>query len=267
MVQDILGNVLGYMNPVAWVTLVIVLICVIRGLADGLVISVYRTFGFILAIGIAISLTPVVSNALADTPVYELTYKQVQKALFSENFTPSTQAEGNSAAEAGANDTGADNNAQTDISAENVLIGALPLPAFIKEALINNNNPAMYDALGITEFRSYVAAYITKMLLHAIIFILLMIIISLLLHMIAKALDLVARLPVLHTLNKLGGLIFGFVNAVIALWLLCTFFTIISGTDLGKEIYRQINELEILKIIYDQNGLMRIIADVQRLLK
>ena len=262
MVQEILANVLDYMNPVAWVTLVIVLICVIRGIIDGLVISIYRTFGFILAITIAVSATPVISSALADTPVYEATYKQVQKALFSENFTPSAPADEDGAAEAAVDET-----AQPDISAENVLIGALPLPAFVKEALINNNNPAVYDALGITEFRAYVAAYITKMLLHALVFILLMIVISLLLHMITKALDLVARLPVLHTLNKLGGLIFGFVNAVIVLWLLCTFFTIISGTAFGKEIYRQINELELLKIIYDQNGLMRIIADVQRLLK
>lgn len=250
------------MNPVAWLTLVIVLICIIRGVKDGLVISVYRTFGFVLAIALAMSAAPAVSNALVETPVYEVAYKQVQKTLFSENFTPSAQTD--------AENTDAavpEQSAQTDTSAENTLIGALPLPAFIKEALIQNNNPAMYEALGITEFRAYVAAYITKMLLHAMVFILLMIVISLLLHLIARALDLVAKLPVLHTLNKLGGLIFGFVNAVIVLWLLCTFFTIISGSQLGKEIYRQINELEILKIIYDQNGLMRIIADVQRLIK
>ena len=250
------------MNPVAWLTLVIVLICIIRGVKDGLVISVYRTFGFILAITIAMTAAPAVSNALIETPVYEVTYRQVQKTLFSENFTPSAQAEAEKT-----DDAVPGQSVQADNSAENMLIGALPLPAFIKEALIQNNNPAMYEALGITEFRAYVAAYITKMLLHALVFIRLMIVISLLLHLIAKALDLVARLPVLHTLNKLGGLIFGFVNAVIVLWLLCTFFTIISGSQLGKEIYRQINELEILKIIYDQNGLMRIIADVQRMIK
>ena len=250
------------MNPVAWLTLVIVLICIIRGVKDGLVISVYRTFGFILAITIAMTAAPAVSNALIETPVYEVTYRQVQKTLFSENFTPSAQAEAEKT-----DDAVPGQSVQADNSAENMLIGALPLPAFIKEALIQNNNPAMYEALGITEFRAYVAAYITKMLLHALVFIILMIVVSLLLHLIAKALDLVARLPVLHTLNKLGGLIFGFVNAVIVLWLLCTFFTIISGSQLGKEIYRQINELEILKIIYDQNGLMRIIADVQRMIK
>ncbi len=262
MVQEFLANVLDYMNPVAWLTLVIVLFCIIRGVKDGLVISVYRTFGFVLAIAIAISAAPAVSNALIETPVYEVAYKQVQKTLFSENFTPSAQTDADNTDDAvPGQSTAADN------SAENMLIGALPLPAFIKEALIQNNNPAMYEALGITEFRAYVAAYITKMLLHALVFIVLMIVISLLLHLIAKALDLVARLPVLHTLNKLGGLIFGFVNAVIVLWLLCTFFTIISGSQLGKEIYRQINELEILKIIYDQNGLMRIIADVQRMIK
>ena len=250
------------MNPVAWLTLVIVLICIIRGVKDGLVISVYRTFGFILAITIAMTAAPAVSNALIETPVYEVTYRQVQKTLFSENFTPSAQAEAEKT-----DDAVPGQSVQADNSAENMLIGALPLPAFIKEALIQNNNPAMYEALGITEFRAYVAAYITKMLLHALVFIILMIVVSLLLHLIAKALDLVARLPVLHTLNKLGGLIFGFVNAVIVLWLLCTFFTIISGSQLGKEIYRQINELEILKIIYDQNGLMRIITDVQRMIK
>ncbi len=250
------------MNPVAWLTLVIVLICIIRGVKDGLVISVYRTFGFILAITIAMTAAPDVSNALIETPVYEVTYRQVQKTLFSENFTPSAQAETEKT-----DDAVPGQSVPADNSAENMLIGALPLPAFIKEALIQNNNPAMYEALGITEFRAYVAAYITKMLLHALVFIILMIVISLLLHLIAKALDLVAKLPVLHTLNKLGGLIFGFVNAVIVLWLLCTFFTIISGSQLGKEIYRQINELEILKIIYDQNGLMRIITDVQRMIK
>ncbi len=262
MVQEIITGILGIMNPVAWVTLVIVLVCVIRGVRMGLVRSVYGTFGFIIAIAVAMTISPHVSDVLMDTPIYSMAYKQVQKTLFNENYTPSTDGEGASGQEAAQAEVG---EGQTSDSAETVLINALPLPEFVKEALISNNNQAMYDALGITEFRAYVAAYITKMILRVVMFVLLLLAIGIVLYLVTSALDLVSHLPVLHTLNKFGGLLFGAVNAIIILWILCTVLTLISGTDLGKEIYRQINENSVLSFLYNQNGLMRFIADVQRL--
>ena len=262
MAQDILIGILELMNPVAWITLAIVLVCVIRGVKLGLVRSVYGTFGFIIAISIAMSVSPYISDVLVDTPVYEAAYKQVQRKLFSENYTPSAvnPADRNDKKEEETAD-------QSAGSAETMLINALPLPKFVKEALISNNNQAMYDTLGITEFRAYIAAYITKMILQAVMFILLLIAIGVILYLITSALDLIAHLPVLHTLNKFGGLLFGVINAVIILWVLCTILTIISGTALGKEIYRQISENAVLDFLYNQNGLLRIIADVQRLFR
>ena len=65
---------------------------------------------------------------------------------------------------------------------------------------------------------------VAEMVVRAVLFLLCFILILVLWHLLAKALDLVARLPVLKTMNKLGGFLFGLVRGAlflfVAAWIL-----------------------------------------------
>lgn len=146
------------------------------------------------------------------------------------------------------------------------LIQQLPLPASIKDSILENNNAQIYDALGITAFRSYVANYITCLIVNAVSFMFVFLAAIIALKLLAAALNIISYLPVLHSLNKLGGFLFGIVNGLVVLWIICIAATMFSGTELGGYIYGEINKSIFLRLIYDNNYLLTIISSLKYLL-
>ena len=76
---------------------------------------------------------------------------------------------------------------------------------------------------------------------------------------IIRCLNLLSRLPVIHTMNKMGGLLVGLLKGMIILWILCIIITILSGTEQGGYLFAQINESLFLRYIYDHNYIMMFI--------
>ena len=76
---------------------------------------------------------------------------------------------------------------------------------------------------------------------------------------IIRCLNLLSRLPVIHTMNKMGGLLVGLLKGMIILWILCIIITILSGTEMGGYLFAQINESPFLRYIYDNNYIMMFI--------
>lgn len=74
---------------------------------------------------------------------------------------------------------------------------------------------------------------VAGIVIRAVLFLLCFVVILLLWHILAKALDLVARLPVLKTMNKLGGFLFGLVRGVlfllVAAWLVRSYPTLLDS--------------------------------------
>lgn len=74
---------------------------------------------------------------------------------------------------------------------------------------------------------------VAEIVVRAILFLLCFILILVLWHILAKTLDLVARLPVLKTMNKLGGFLFGLVRGVlfllVAAWILRCYPTLLDS--------------------------------------
>ena len=60
---------------------------------------------------------------------------------------------------------------------------------------------------------------LARSVIYGVLFLVSFIALSLLLHVLAKAMDLLTRLPGLHTLNALGGAATGFVKGALALFL------------------------------------------------
>lgn len=75
--------------------------------------------------------------------------------------------------------------------------------------------------------------------------------------------NLLSRLPVIHTMNKMGGMLVGLLKGLILLWLICIVITIMSGTEAGIYLYGQINESPFLKYIYDNNMIMALITGLK----
>lgn len=231
------------MNVLSWAALALLIVYAVNGRRRGLILTVFSTFTMVISIAVAINVSPYVSQTWQNTSFFNAVSQRVEKTLFAE-----------------------DSGEQSDVSEQTELIQSLPLPDSIKDALLENNNTQIYDALGITEFKTYVANYLTCLMINALSFILVFLGSVIVLRIVAGCLNIISYLPVLHSMNKLGGFLLGLVNGFVILWIICIAATIFSGTGLGGYIYGQINDSMFLKFIYDHNYLLTIVANLAYLL-
>lgn len=235
------------MNAISWIAIIILLLCVLNGFRRGFVNSVFSTFSFVVAVTVAVILTPHISGYLMESPVYGVVYSGVQSTL------PSGES-GNEQAQSTQNDE------------QEKLINGLPLPSYAKENLSNNNKIDIYQALGVNAFQGYISTYIARFVVNGLSFVLVFLVVFLLLKLIAIALDLASKLPVLGAANRIGGLFFGLINGLFILWMICSVATLLGGTELADSIYRGINGSVVLSTLYNNNILLDFFTNIRRIL-
>lgn len=146
------------------------------------------------------------------------------------------------------------------------LISEISLPESIREALAENNNREIYSLMGVESFSQYLSAYLTSMVVNAAVYLLTFLLVFLLLRLAVYALDLMARLPVLHALNKLGGVAVSLLFSLILIWIFFLVATAASGTAFGRTVLSDVRESALLSVLYNRNLLMAMIVDVGRIL-
>ena len=146
-------------------------------------------------------------------------------------------------------------------SVENAIENA-DIPESLQETLIKSAK-ATYQKLGVTTFAQYVGAYIAKQVINIIAFILTFIVVTIILRAVVFALDIVTELPGVGALNHLAGGLFGMGIALVIVWIIFMVITLMYTTDIGKEIYRMVEDNTLLKLIYDGNPIMKLATGVK----
>lgn len=78
---------------------------------------------------------------------------------------------------------------------------------------------AIAESKSVEEVVSTAAGTIVEVIVRVVLFLLIFVLILILWNVLARALDLVSRLPVLNSMNKLGGFLFGLVRGTLFLFL------------------------------------------------
>lgn len=244
------------MNIVSIIAIIIILLQVLTGMRRGLIKTIFSTFAFAVAIIVAIQFGPMVSRLFQDTSLYTNINERIEQSIFpAEDIQEIDEDQENS-----------DQEDVTRVTDQVELINNLPLPQALKDALIENNNAEIYEALGINRFKAYVANYLTQVVINAISFLLTFAVVFLLLKIIQYSLDLLSKIPVLNGINRIGGMAFGLINGVAFLWIICIVATVFSTTSWGQYLFQQINDSTFLQMIYNNNYLLVGISSMKNLL-
>lgn len=230
-------------NIVLIVTLCILIVSVIVGAIRGFIKTFFAAFSVIIALIIAVQAGPYVGKVIQHTPIYTGIAHQIEKNM----------------------------DEQTDVMADKVsdqidVITDYQIPGFIKDALIENNNSQMYEALGVYDFNEYVASYMACLVINAVSFLIVFLLAYLIIKMIEGALNLISKLPVLHGINKMGGLICGLVHGFIIVWIIGVAIMALAWTGPGQWASQQINGNPILSLIYDHNLIVSALTNMSKLL-
>lgn len=147
-------------------------------------------------------------------------------------------------------------------SVQRMIIENLNLPENVKSALIENNNHEVYELLGVNAFADYVGGYLADMILNSVGFVLLFAVVYILIKLVVRWLDLIARLPILSGMNKIAGALLGGIQGLLFLWILCLVLTACSGTAWGMSLIRQVEASKWLSFLYENNFLNALVIGV-----
>ena len=153
---------------------------------------------------------------------------------------------------------------QKDDEAENEAVDAAPpsvqrsiieemeLPEQLKDALLENNNSEVYEALGVSSFTHYVSRYLANSLINIISFFLLF----------AAVFGGLRVLPIISGLNRLAGAVLGGAEGIFFVWIAALLITLFSATAIGELFLNQIESNIWLTWLYDHNMLGSILMGV-----
>lgn len=253
---------------------VIFLVCIVVGAVRGFFKIAVSLLSTILTIVIVIFLSPYVAEALQKyTPVDEMIEEKIMEA-----FMPEITAEdlagldlsGTPLEGMGEDEIRELSDLDWDvlgITPEDILeklgeipkeiqireIEEAPLPSFLKDELMENNNAAIYDELGVSSFPEYVAAYLSRMAVRLLSFLVTFLLAIIIVKALMVAVHILGELPVIGFFNRLGGALLGVAIALILVWIGFLVITVLYSTEAGTACFDMIEKSQILTFLYEKN--------------
>lgn len=246
--MNILGIIVGF----------IILGYAIKGLKNGLILTVCSFTIIFIAIAVTQIITPQVTSLLYGN---ELFVNAIRRDVDQVIFSKGTNEENGGSDVSLQDENGQDSN---EPSEDKIRIEKLNMPVLMKEQLLENYNREMYNSLGAASIEDYVSRYIAYSLINCGAYIVVFVIVMALLKVTARLLNIVAKLPVIHTLNKFGGFAIGLAEGVIVTWVLFIFFVVAANTEVGMLVYEDIESSIWLSYLYDNNLIMNALSSVMK---
>lgn len=232
------------MNGTCLIITILFLLFVIVGMKQGLFRVVISTAGLIVSMVLAIYAAPYVSGYLQE-------HTQLDDRL-AEYIAHELQF----------SDTGKDATRGIQVAA----INSLDLPDVLKANILDNNNSEMYDALAVTGVYDYIAKSIAVVILNAAVFLILISVFRLFFFFLSSGIKILAKLPILKSIDKVGGGLLGGLKGLIWIWVFFLVLSITSTFDWSRKLIEDISSSGLFKALYDNNLLVEVIGDLTKVL-
>lgn len=213
-------------------------ICAVHGYKKGFLRIVISLVGIVVIIMVVTVISPVISKIIMEkTPVYNNVREKIVE-VFKEN---------NSVRD------------NTDLENQIETIESYDLPELLTGALIENNKEEIYNALAVTVFEDYISSYLSKMIVNAGSFIALVAILWMALWFLLFTADIINKIPVLKTFNRLMGMGSALLVGVIMVWLFYFVVLTFFGGEISSAMIASIKQSHLLTFLFNTNQLFKYI--------
>ncbi|MBQ3968402.1 MAG: CvpA family protein [Lachnospiraceae bacterium] len=147
---------------------------------------------------------------------------------------------------------------ESELKVEDLIkkIDELSLPASVRDVIAE---AAKKDVAAAGHAAAKEAAEkLSDAVINGIAFIGCFIVLLIALIIIGNALNVVAKLPVLHQLNGVLGGLLGFVEGIVAVWLFFAVIMAFAGQDWAQDALKQINDNDLLSGFYIINPILKL---------
>lgn len=228
------------MNLLVLGILAFILLLVFRGYRKGFFKSAASAIGIVLAVLLTAVLYPGVNKLLCQYTVLDdvIEQKIIEKFELPEETKTATRNE------------------------EIDTIENLDLPDNVKGWLIANCNGETFLESGVDNVCSYIAKSLTAMVMRGISYVLTLLVLLLLLHILIMVLDVANYIPIVKSINKAGGAIFGAGQGILIVWIFMGIVTLLSTFSWAYQVMQMIDESPLLAWFYKKDIFLKIIVDI-----
>jgi len=220
--------------------IVILAFFAIIGYRRGLVHTVYRFLSFFAALFLAVRLHPYVSRFLRDSFVYDGIRDFI---VGSDNFQAAFREY-------------APTPGIGEVIRERNVINALPVPVPLRDLLYDNNTPDVRNILRVGTLEEFVSGFLANIAINVISLLIVFILVLLVLNLIGSALHIVDKLPVISSVNRLGGLLIGAIIGVGVVWLGLVVVMVFVSTGGNETVYSLVQGSSVTSWLFENGWLL-----------
>lgn len=203
----------------------------------GLLLTLYKIISIFLAIWIAWAINPIVKTTLQEhTGIVEFLDKNINEGI--------TRSISNSLF------TGRGDEAENENAVE-----SLNVPKFVKNYLAEKATEDTSES-GLANF---ISEKLTDICLTIISFLIVVVIVTIVLSLLKGILQMVSEIPVIESINKLAGVVFGAMYGALKIWLVFLILGLFINATKGGWIYDSISASYLGNWFYDNNLISYII--------
>lgn len=228
------------MNWLLIIVIVGMLLCILHGYRKGFLRILFSLVSIILAIVFVTIATPYICSFLENnTPL---------KAKIEEKCLTHIELSAKENMEDKAED-------QQDALSD----AGITLPSAIWEKIIAQGVGAADTALEKTGTYEMLADSLSHFIVNGIAFFAALVLASIALFILARVLNVIAMLPLIRNVNHLLGVLAGFVQGMVLLWLFLYLVAICCTSSFGIKMLDYINQSELLSYLYNHNLVLYVI--------
>lgn len=230
------------MNTLDMIIIAIIGISALNGLFRGFIKTLFGLTSLIIVVFLTWMITPPISRMVIQQSSFDqmISEKVVELLHIEEMF-----------------------NVTMDTPAAVQIFKGLSLPGNIIESLIDNYNPLILKGLNVNGIGEYVGSSLSVMAVNGLVFVVLFIVFSLALNAVVTLLDLIARLPVLKQMNRVGGLGVGVIVGVLVVWVGALALSFVISIQSTESLSNLIETSILAKIFYYNDPLQHFIMDLR----
>ncbi len=214
------------------IVLAVFIICIVCASKKGFIRASYGIVSIILTMVLMLVFQDSITNAVKESAFGKNIETKIEQALL-QNLSKSEE----------------------ENTGEETEENKLGLPDFFNNLIVDKTEIIEETKNNIV---SETAQSIAASIINIVSIIVLYFIIRLVLFLVLKIADAVFKLPLLKTVNRLGGIILGMINALFIVYILCAALIWFIPGDSTGEINESINQTYITKYFYNDNLLLKI---------
>lgn len=145
---------------------------------------------------------------------------------------------------------------------QTIMINDMNIPEFLKSALLENNNSVVHSLFETEKLQDYIASYFANICLNIISVVLIAVVLYIVMKLFLGALNIVSKLPVISTVNRLCGFAIGGAKGVFLVWFIGTILMFFYYHEALQTFFMLLERSHIAAFLYHNNLLLFMVLKI-----